>query len=223
MFKKLLIAAAVLVPPVGSNAADLPMKMPPAYAPAPAPYNWTGFYVGINAGYDIGNTVIDDKNCNFSCSSQTLSPSGFTAGGTLGYNYQIGSTVLGIEGDWNWINASKTYTDPDWASQHNAKINSFGTIRGRAGLALDGTLVYVTAGVAFVDQQVSVLDPTGNPGGFSFSQINTGLAIGAGTEFAISGPLTAKLEYLYITVPTVAQIQDNSFTSGSNLTLGARV
>jgi outer membrane immunogenic protein len=211
VIKTLLVGAAALVLPFSANAADFPIKAP---AFAPAPYNWTGFYVGINAGYGLGSTVIEDKNCNFSCSSQTLNPSGFTAGGALGFNYQIGSAVLGIEGDWNWINASKTYTDSGWPSQHNAKIDSFGTIRARAGLALDNTLAYVTAGAAFVDQQVSVFDPTGIiQGGFSFSKTKTGLAVGAGTEFALSGPWTAKLEYLYIAIPTVAHIPDDFWTS----------
>jgi outer membrane immunogenic protein len=214
MLKKFLITSAVLVLPIGAYAADLPVKAAP-YAPMPAAYNWTGGYVGINAGYGLGNTVIDDKDCSFSCSSQTLSPSGFTIGGTLGYNYQMGHTVLGVEGDWNWINASKTYTDLNWSSVHNAKIDSFGTIRGRAGLAVDRTLVYVTAGVAFVNQSVSVYDPDGDPGGFRLSETKAGLAVGAGTEFAISGNWTAKLEYLYIAMPAVEKIQDNNCNSAS--------
>jgi outer membrane immunogenic protein len=212
MIKKLAIMAVLSAfGSASAFAADLPMKAAP-YAPM-AVYNWTGGYIGINAGYGLGNTVIDDKDCLFSCSSQTLSPNGFTVGGTLGYNYQFGSTVLGIEGDWNWIDASRTHTDPDWASVHNAKIQSFGTIRGRAGLAVDRTLVYVTAGVAFVDQRVAVFDPDGDTGGFAVNKVSTGLAVGAGAEFAISGNWTAKLEYLYITVPSIAQIQDNSCTS----------
>src|SRR3974390_561469 len=138
MLKKLLISAAVLALPVSAYAADLPIKAPQVYAPAPA-YNWTGFYVGGNAGYGLANTTIDDQDCNISCSSQTLSPNGFTLGGTIGYNYQFGSTVAGIEGDWNWINAKKNYAT-NWPSIHDAEIKSYGTLRARLGLALDKTL-----------------------------------------------------------------------------------
>ena len=108
MLKKLLMTAAILAVPVAANAADVATKAAPRFAPAPAPYNWTGFYIGANVGYGLGNVVIDDKDCNLSCSSQTLNPNGFTAGGTIGYNWQYGSTVWGIEGDWNWIDAKKT-------------------------------------------------------------------------------------------------------------------
>jgi outer membrane immunogenic protein len=162
--------------------------------------------------YGLGNVVIDDKDCNISCSSQTLSPNGFTAGGTIGYNWQFGSTVLGIEGDWNWIDAKKTIDDPDWPSQHQAKINSFGTIRGRAGLALDRTFLYLTAGVGFVDQDVHavITDSCSSRCGFTKSDTKVGLAAGAGAEFAISGPWTAKVEYIYINVPADKSIPDVS-------------
>jgi outer membrane immunogenic protein len=117
---------------LAASAADL-LRKAPAYAPAAAPYNWTGFYLGINAGYGLANVVIDDKDCYISCSSQNLTPNGFTAGGTIGYNWQLGSTVLGLEGDWNWIDAKKTISDPDWPSEHQANLNSFGTVRGPPG------------------------------------------------------------------------------------------
>jgi outer membrane immunogenic protein len=217
MLKKLLTAATIAAMPVVAHAADVATKAPPRFAPAPVAYNWTGFYIGANAGYGLGNVVIDDKDCNISCSSQTLSPNGFTAGGTIGYNWQFGSTVLGIEGDWNWIDAKKTIDDPDWPSQHRAEIKSFGTVRARAGLALDRTLLYLTGGVGFVNQNVHAIitEPCTSQCGFSKSDTKAGLAVGAGAEFALSGPWTAKAEYLYINVPADNSIPDvlPNFTS----------
>jgi outer membrane immunogenic protein len=212
MLKKLLITAAVLALPVAASAADLPRKGP-AYAPPPPPppYSWTGFYVGVNAGYGLANVTIDDQDCNISCSSQTLTPNGFTAGGTLGYNWQFGSTVLGIEGDWNWIDAKKDISSVDWPSAHHAEIKSFGTARARAGLALDRTLVYVTAGAGFLDRDVSAIcAPTSDcfGSGFSSSDTKVGLALGAGVEWAFYDRWSAKLEYLFIKTPTENQIPD---------------
>src|SRR5262245_35365601 len=150
------LAALVMAAPAG--AADLPVKARPMPPPVPV-FNWSGFYIGINAGYGLAFVTIDDQDCIFSCSSQTLTPNGLTVGGTLGYNWQFGSTVLGIEGDWNWINAKKTFTSFDWPSEHHAEIKPFGTLRARAGLALDRTLVYVTAGVGWLRRSAHAACP----------------------------------------------------------------
>src|SRR5262245_16778644 len=198
------IAALMIAAPAG--AADLRVKAAP-YVPPP-PFNWSGFYIGINAGYGLAFVTIDDQNCNISCSSQTLTPNGFTVGGTLGYNWQFSSTVLGIEGDWNWINAKKTFTSFDWPSEHHAEIKSFGTLRARAGLALDRTLVYVTAGVGWLNRDVHAFCPDCSKIGFEHSQTKAGLAAGAGVEWAIWDQWSAKLEYLFIGVPTENQIPD---------------
>jgi outer membrane immunogenic protein len=209
--RKLLLATsalAALVMAAPASAADLRVKaLPP---PPPPPFNWSGFYIGINAGYGLANVTIDDQNCNVSCSSQTLTPNGFTVGGTLGYNWQFSSTVLGVEGDWNWINAKRTFNSFDWPSEHHAEIKSFGTLRARAGLAFDRTLVYVTAGVGWLNRDVHAIvtgpcDPCGFTG---LSETKAGLAAGAGVEWAIWNNLSAKLEYLFIGVPTVNQIPD---------------
>jgi outer membrane immunogenic protein len=156
LFATSAIVALVMAAPAG--AADLRVKAP-MQPPPPPPFNWSGFYIGINAGYGLANVTIDDQDCNVSCSSQTLTPNGFTVGGTLGYNWQFSSTVLGIEGDWNWINAKKTFNSFDWPSEHHAEVKSFGTLRARAGLAFDRTLVYVTAGVGWLNRDVHAFVP----------------------------------------------------------------
>jgi hypothetical protein len=69
-------------------------------APAPV-YSWTGWFVGVNAGGGMALGTIDDKSSFFSASDSFQR--GFAeVGGQIGYNWQFGSTVLGIEGDWNW-------------------------------------------------------------------------------------------------------------------------
>jgi outer membrane immunogenic protein len=132
--KRLLIAGAAFGSLLASGAgyaADIApvYKAPPAVAPG---YDWTGFYIGLNAGYAWGHS---DVTSNFTCpnavlgctyqvpanlagigaaASGTLSPSGFAGGGQAGYNWQTGSVVFGIEGDIEalHLHASRTVAAP---------------------------------------------------------------------------------------------------------------
>jgi outer membrane immunogenic protein len=111
--------ALIVIGAVGAaHAADLPnVKGPPAFAPPPPPaFTWTGFYVGLNAGYDwaadpisltpggLWNTAFDSGNSSFIAAngSSTLRPSGFIGGGQVGLNYQVQNFVLGLEGDFDY-------------------------------------------------------------------------------------------------------------------------
>src|SRR5690348_14506137 len=61
------------------------------------PYNWTGLYVGGEAGY--GASIMSGKGPLGSASGVLQ---GALAGGQLGYNYQIDTWVIGVEGDLSW-------------------------------------------------------------------------------------------------------------------------
>jgi len=102
-----------------ASAADLPLGPPPPVA-APA-YDWTGFYVGGNAGYSWGTTNINFSEapaglfgfgfsaCRFGCSIPSfMEPKGFIGGPQLGFNYQTGMWVWGVEGDFAWRNPQTT-------------------------------------------------------------------------------------------------------------------
>ena len=116
--KRILMAGAVaLVAGTHAFAADLPPPMAPpprapaAYVPVSPAYNWSGFYIGVNAGYGFG-----DSTWNTPLAAPSTSPSfgvnGEMAGATLGWNYQIGQIVLGIEGDYDWQNARGDSSHP---------------------------------------------------------------------------------------------------------------
>jgi outer membrane immunogenic protein len=189
MKKFLLATAGVLsLGAVTAQAADMPARMP-AKAPAyvaPALYNWTGPYVGLCGGGSFG-----------SGSDAAI------VGGTLGYNMQSGPWVFGLEGDMNWLSHTSAAVRNNWLA----------TVRGRVGYAMGATgniMPYITGGVAFGDISNSVA------GVGMVSDSKAGWTLGGGLEAAISGPLTAKIEYLYVDLgegPTLAGVGSNYHTS----------
>src|SRR5947209_8617293 len=142
-----LVALAATVPMAG--AADLTRRPPPpppapVYAPVPY-YSWTGFYVGINGGGAWGgNSRFDFPGGP----SDSVDVSGWLAGGTLGFNYQLGPVVLGVEGDIDasGIRGSNACLGGGFACQ--IQNDWLGTVRGRIGYAFDRFLPYVTGGLA---------------------------------------------------------------------------
>jgi outer membrane immunogenic protein len=192
--KRILIAGLFALAAGGQAfAADLPMPAPvppPAYVPVVPFYNWTGFYIGINGGGALGSSNWSDP---IDGSSGNFSPSGFLIGGTVGANYQIGSFVLGVEGDGDWTNLDGTTTNAGCAGVGcETRSNWLATVRGRAGWAWDRVLFYGTGGAAFANVQAGA-------GALPFgSSTQTGWTAGAGVEYAFTPNWTAKVEYLFV-------------------------
>jgi len=180
--KKVLLAALMAGVASSALAADLPTRKA---APAPAQYyappvfSWTGFYVGINGGWAGGTGGGDFGN-----------PNGGLIGGTVGYNYQIGQFVVGLEGDWDWADLKKSGSNAIVGSFDN-KIDQALTARARAGYAIDRALLFVTAGYAGAEDKISV------PGVLSSTDWRSGGAFGGGVEYAFTNNISAKAEYLY--------------------------
>jgi outer membrane immunogenic protein len=170
-----------------SFAADMPggRYQEPAYAPA---FSWYGFYVGLNAGYGWGTA-----DWSSSVTAGSTSPAGGLFGGTIGFNAQTGAFVFGLEGDvaGNWMrDSNSTGTGICSAPGCGIQTSWFATARGRVGYAFDRALLYVTAGGAFGDLQMQT-------GGLTATADRAGWTVGLGVEYAILGPWSAKLEYLY--------------------------
>src|SRR3569832_386016 len=154
-------------------------------------YNWTGFYLGGTAGGGVAKSSHLDPDC-FTCADTKFQEGFGTVGLTAGYNYQFGHTVLGVEGDYNWANVDKTkqFANDDGRNEIGTtrfKMDQFATVRGRAGLAIDQTLIYATAGLAFAHVENTTLlgDPTLVTRA-SEDKWKTGLAVGGGLEFALT-------------------------------------
>ena len=187
--KKFLLASVGLVAigTVAASAADIPRRVVPPRQPVVAVpvFTWTGAYVGINGGYGWGSS-------NFSAPFATGSfdLSGGLVGGTLGYNYQIGQTVVGIEGDIDWSGIEGSTACG--ATTCQTRNNWLSTVRGRMGYSFDRFMPYVTGGLAIGDIETSIA----GIGGGRDTQV--GWTAGGGVEAALDGPWTAKLEYLYV-------------------------
>jgi outer membrane immunogenic protein len=120
-------------------------------------------------------------------------------GGQIGYNIQMRQFVFGAEADLAgaWLDGSTACPNPAFNCEHS--FNWLASVRGRAGVALNGnrTLLYGTAGVAWADVDYSAKDATGAQFGTGFSNTHVGWVAGAGIEHMITQNLSAKIEYLY--------------------------
>jgi outer membrane immunogenic protein len=189
--KKLLLAGVALIAlgTVSASAADIQRRQMPAKAPAYTPpplYNWTGFYVGINGGGGFGRS---DFSAPFS--SGSFDTSGGLVGGTIGYNWQMGQVVFGLEGDMDWSNIRGSGFCGG-VTTCEVRNNWLATARGRLGYAFDRFMPYVTGGLAVGDVKTSVT-------GFGDTRDTiTGWTVGGGLEASIAGPWTAKIEYLFV-------------------------
>jgi outer membrane immunogenic protein len=203
----LLLTGAPLALALGAApalSADLPVKAQPIVkAPVLAPYSWTGWYIGANAGYGVGEGYGTYAGPAFE--TFNAMPAGGFGGGQLGYNYQfpsgfLGSFVIGAETDIQGAGMSDKRTCllgciPASFAMIDSRLNWFGTTRARVGLATGPVLSYVTGGVAYGDIETGITTPAGS---VTASTTKTGWTWGAGIEAALGGNWTAKAEYLYL-------------------------
>src|ERR1700693_812739 len=149
--KRVFLALFSLAALTGTAAAaDLPPRpAPQPYYKAPVAmqvYNWTGFYIGINGGGGFGSSTWDRTG--------SFNTSGGLVGGTVGYNYQFGQGVVGIEGDIDWANING---NTNTACPFSCKTSDhwLSTVRGRLGYAADRFLPFVTGGGPVGDMRAS--------------------------------------------------------------------
>lgn len=191
LFKAGAAAIALLATPLAAVAADI---RPPVYKGMPrsviAYYNWTGFYVGGTVGYGTGTSDWDFY-------SVEAKPKGMVYGATLGYNWQAGSLVYGLEGDYNFSNMKGSVTCAV-AFTCETENTWFATFRGRIGYAFDRFMPYITAGGAYgnIKASINTVPPV------SASESKLGYTFGAGLEYAFLSNWTAKVEYLYVNLGT---------------------
>ncbi len=229
--KKILLGVLLAGTAMSAQAADLAPR-PYTKAPVMAPvYDWTGFYLGVNAGFGLGrDRTVHDYGNGFG-NSLYLQPLGAVGGGQIGYNWQtnsfLGPIVIGVEADIQAADMSDNRTSILGAPQYSQKLDWFGTVRGRIGLVTGPTLTYVTAGYAYGDANTTV---TGAGGPLPFRGTRDGWTWGSGVEAALGGNWTGKIEYLYLDLGNrtdsfagqtlYSELRENIFRAGLNYRIG---
>jgi outer membrane immunogenic protein len=207
MMRRVLATVGLAVLTVGSaHGSDMPGRyLPPPRAPTYVPFfTWNGFYVGFNAGYGFGQSNWNDTVT--SLSTGNFDVSGALLGGTIGYNYQLGGVVLGLEGDLGWA-AIKGSTTTNCPTTCQTQADWLGTGRVRIGYAFDRFLPYFTGGAAFGSLK-------GTTTGFgSFTTTQVGWTFGGGVEYAFVDHWSVKAEYLYV---DLGKATCNSSCSGTD-------
>lgn len=208
--KHTLLAAAVAIAAVSSaHAADLaPQHRYYAKAPAYASpvYNWTGLYIGLNAGYGTAQNDHTDNAGHWWTlgrapgATQGINPDGGVYGGQIGYNWQSDRWVFGLEGQFNGASLNRTEASIFWPQDSlRSKIDSYGTITGRVGYAFGPTgnwLTYIKGGYAGANLETNNFDIHGNA--LNHSAWRSGYVVGAGLEVGLDKNWTVGVEYTYM-------------------------
>ena len=201
MMKAFLLSCSALALAGSAMAADLPSrKAPVSYIAPPPVFTWTGFYVGLNAGaaFRVGNN--NNNNGFFAGNNNGGNSTGFVGGGQVGYNWQSGAIVWGLETDAQYRSNIGNGANNGFFNGGNSNNGGFyGTTRGRLGYAFSPmVMAYITGGAAYGN----VANNGFNPFGFGFntnngSNFRLGWTGGAGVEFAMTPNWSIKAEALY--------------------------
>ena len=211
--KKILgLVGATLLFAGPALAADLskPVYKAPALLPVPS---WAGFYIGIHGGYGWGHESVDVDLSPLS----NPSPKGGVFGGQIGYNWQFGTFVAGLEVDSSWadLKDSQSATESgtvvingirlpfSLTDTLSSKVDYLGSARVRAGFLLTPDwLIYGTGGVGWAHDSITAAE-TLTIGGASAtfsasdSKNHVGWAAGGGVEYKLLQNLLLRAEYLH--------------------------
>jgi outer membrane immunogenic protein len=190
----LVLGAGALFSAGGASAADLPVAPVYKVAPLAPAFDWTGFYIGANFGYGWGRGTITVDGFS---GSQNLN--GVLGGGQIGYNWQTGNWILGIEVDGQGTDQHATIGAAGVTLTNS--IPWFVTARGRIGYAIAPMwMIYATGGGAWADFKSNVA--VAGLGSASWETSHGGWSAGVGVEGALTRNWSWKLEYLHFDTGT---------------------
>lgn len=216
------VSAAALTGNAVAADVQMPVKARP---PAASVATWSGPYIGVTLGAALNNSRFTDVDQFF-----FLLPGGpnnefwnnthaaFAAGGLIGYNWQAGSVVFGVEGDWNWISGKANATIPSGIPVFaSSDLRWMSTVRGRVGYTImPSTLLYVTGGAAWASFSDAWGSPTTPTFTMSDSFVRTGWTAGGGIEQMFATHWTARAEVLYADFGTHEVISTAGGFTGRN-------
>jgi outer membrane immunogenic protein len=218
-------------------AADLPER---TYAKAPAVVaplaDWTGFYIGLNGGGASSRECLTITSVAGTAVAPTSegchSATGGLAGGQIGYRWQSGNWVFGVESQGDWANlkgsnASLTAVIPQ---TNQTKVDAIGLFTGQVGYAWNNVLWYVKGGAAVTDNKYSSFFPVSNVFAAAGVPFNTasdtrwGGAVGTGIEVGVAPNWSVAVAYdhLFMGNPNVTFPATNiAVTRSDNISQGA--
>ena len=217
--KKLFLASTALaaVMAAGSaDAADVPVYK--ARPPMVAPWSWTGWYVGVHLGGAWGtkewsNPFFPDDPTPLPFLNDlalvNYGVNGFIGGGQIGFNYQSGWVVWGVEAQASAANIQGSDRCPFFGGKVTCRtrVSALGSFAARLGGAVDRAMLYVKGGVAWAHEKHTLAgadffflgkSPTPEFFGDDSKHWRWGAMVGAGIEYAFTSSVSAKLEYNYM-------------------------
>jgi outer membrane immunogenic protein len=220
LMKRVLLSLSALIAGTGmAVAADLPGRAAP-FSPVLAlpSFSWSGFYVGLHGAW-ISDNAEAERTDVLGVSPEALptraglSDSGLGGGAQIGYLWDFGSLIAGLEADITATDVGRSRSfegveDPfTLRTDLNSQMSWFGSVKGRLGLSMpsflpfvERSLVYVTGGLAFAQierqGQITVTPPGVGPLASS-DEWRTGFVIGGGTEHMLTQNISIKSETLY--------------------------
>jgi len=199
MMKKLLlgsVAAVVMAAP--AFAADLPARTytrPPPPIPMPI-YDWTGFYIGANGGWGQANNCWDVDVAGVFTRDSCLSKSGGLIGGQVGYRWQMGPAVFGLEAQGDWANFRSSHISIlDPTITVGSKVNGLGLFTGQIGYTWGPGLLYFKGGAAVTSSSFFLTDTLTGIGLASIDSTRWGGTVGVGFEYLFTPNWSVGLEY----------------------------
>jgi outer membrane immunogenic protein len=210
--------AAITIAAAPVSAADMAVKARPV-APLPVIYDWSGFYIGANGGWGqsrncwdfvtaVGTVVAD------ACADR----SGGLIGGQLGYRWQAGTWVFGLEAQGDWADLSNTrisLVDPTFSTR--VRTDGIGLFTGQIGYAWNAALLYVKGGAAVTSNRFDILTTLGGVSLASADSTRWGGAVGVGFEYGFAPNWSFGVEYDHLFMGDA----NNSFSVVNPIVAGA--
>jgi outer membrane immunogenic protein len=190
--KKVLLASVAFaaMSSSASLAADLRRPLPPPVVPIAVPlaYNWSGFYIGAHGGGAWGDHCFNNLTVAGGCHDG----SGWVGGGQIGFNWQSGQWVFGLEFSGSAVGLDGSHTHPV-LGRFESDVGGLFLFTGRLGIAWSNVLAYVTGGGAWVHTSHTFTPPL--LGSATVDAERWGWTIGAGLEFGFAQNWSLALQY----------------------------
>jgi outer membrane immunogenic protein len=200
MKKVLLSTVALIAFAAPAAAADLAARPYTTAPPAPIAvvYDWSGFYIGVNGGWGSSRKCWDFVDPVFGSFAEGChDATGGTAGGQIGYRWQAGTWVFGLEAQGNWADfkgSNVSLIDPTLRNQ--SRIDAFGLFTGQVGWAANNVLFYIKGGAAVTADRFRAFDvPTGLLVATTGDDTRWGGVVGVGLEYGFAPNWSAAIEY----------------------------